>query len=177
MAKLQGSVFIPLLLVLSLSGFILVKTVAKSQDSIALADYELAQSHSLSDHVDPPEKWVIYSNSAYKYEIRYPGQWEFTKKDQRSINRLSSFEANLGSKVKLTSSVDTFFEIPKVATSTNIGQYNFHIWQDSAQKMSAATQNDQFYYVIDVYQNGFFKNRTEFLNFFIQILKNFKFTT
>lgn len=177
MVRFKGSVFIPLLLVLSISGLILIKTIVKNRESIALADYDLAQSHTLSNHVDPPEKWVIYTSSAYKYEIRYPPQWEFVKNDKTSINRLSSFEASLGPKIKLTTSVNTFYEIPKVAVSKNIGQYNFQIWQDSANNMSAVIQADQYYYLVDVYQSGFFKNRAEFLTFFIRILESFKFTT
>jgi hypothetical protein len=170
-----GGIFLILLLVLSTSGFILVKTISANQP-IDPSIYE-QKSIALSAHMGDPAKWRVYQNQPYGYQIKHPDSWDTQENKRTSFNTVSSYEAYLGSRIKLTVAIHSSYSIPKSAPRIKIGDIDFYILTDNGGLKSAVVPKDNLYYKIDLEANNFFENSTDFRGTFYTILKNFQFTT
>ncbi|OGE09715.1 hypothetical protein A3A60_00090 [Candidatus Curtissbacteria bacterium RIFCSPLOWO2_01_FULL_42_26] len=172
---MAGKIFIYLLLILSISGLILVKTIIANppQDP----DIYQQKTYALSANLGDPNKWRIYQNQLFGYQIKHPDSWETQENKRRSFNVPSSYEAYLGSKIKLTVSVHKLYEIPKSALMIKSGDHEFYIIEDKGNIKSAVTQENSLYYMIELENNGFFESSSNFRGTFYTFLKNFVFTS
>ena len=76
----SGFVLLPLLLLLSFSGFFLVKTLASDQEKVTAAvDDRLnpeSYRYTLSQHLTNVNTWQTYQNKQFNFTLRHPGQWQ-----------------------------------------------------------------------------------------------------
>ena len=172
---MAGKIFIYLLLILSISGLILVKTIMANppQDP----DIYQQKTYALSSNLGDPNKGRIYQNQLFGYQIKHPDSWETQENKRRSFNVISSYEAYLGNKIKLTVSVSKLYEIPKSALKINSSDNEFYIIEDKGNIKSALIQENNLYYLIELENNGFFESSTKFRGIFYTFLKNFTFTS
>ena len=181
----RGSVFLPLLLALSISGFILVKVIALNsfnlyQSEVASAvddryDPKLTR-YALSEFVGPINTWDTYTDKNYGYSIKYPKVWVNTLQTENPKQQpLAIFEASLANKIKLTVNVKKSFEIPKGANKIKMGANIFYLYEDSQHQKAAALEHKKLFFEIILYDNNYFANEPELRGAFYQILKNFEF--
>lgn len=181
----SGSIFLPLLLVLSLSGLFLIKNVAVK----SFADYQsdISQSvynkfdinssgYKLSDFMGDPSTWQFYASDRYFYKVKYPKSWKIDSNIKNSQENLDSFEAYLNNKVKLSVNVVKTLHIPKSINKSKFGENSFYFYEDADFRKSAAIQLNNLYYQIQLTQDNYFGIPQEFKAAFFQILKNFEFT-
>ncbi len=170
---LIGSVFLPLLLILSISGFILVKSIVANQSDIVPQE---EQNYTLSAYMGNPNDWTTYQNQNLGYTIKHPQAWKVQTNARRSLNTIDSYEASLGPKVKLTITVNKFILIPKSAKILQLGSNQFHLLEDKGNYKSAVLEKDQLYYQVELEQDGFFENSKQFRNAFNIFLLKFQLT-
>lgn len=173
MAK-TGIIFLILLLVLSTSGFILVKTISANPPPDPSAYTKT--TFTLSAHIGDPFTWHTYENQNFGYKIRHPNHWTYEENNRISYNILSTYVANLNNKIKLTVSVNNAYNIPKNAPTLTINNIDFYLITDGNHAKSAVCAKDNFFYKIDLEENNFFENSTDYRSTFYTILKNFQFT-
>ena len=182
----SGSIFLPLLLALSLSGLFLVKNVAVK--SFAAYQGEVSRSvdsqfdpnsprYSLSDFMGEVSTWQLYTSDRFFYKIKYPTSWKTDLNIQKTQETLNNFTASLDNKVKLTINVTKTLHIPASISKSKFGENSFYFYEDGALRKSAATQNNNLYYQIQLTQDNYFGSPQEFKAAFFQILKNFRFTS
>lgn len=182
----SGSVFLSLLLALSLSGLFLVKNVAVK----SFADYQsdISQSvynrfdinspgYKLSAFMGDPSSWQLYTSDRYLYKIKYPTVWKTDLNIQKTQEALNNFTASLDDKVKLSVNVVNTLHIPDSINKSKFGENSFYFYEDGTFRKSAAVQHNNLYYQIQLTQDNYFGTPQEFKAVFFQILKNFRFTS
>lgn len=181
----KGTLFLPLLLLLSLAGLILVKTVAvKSftsyQDEVTGAiddryDAKLTR-YTLSEFIGPINTWDTFTDKNYGYSIKYPKVWVNTLQTENpKQSALAIFEAALADKIKLQVFVKKSFDVSKYSNKITAGSKDFYLHENTRQQKTAVTQHKKLYYEIILSDNNYFTDEGEFKSAFIQILKNFEF--
>lgn len=170
---LIGSVFLPLLLVLSVSGFVLVKSIVANQSDVTSLEN---QKYTLSAYMGSPSDWITYQNQNLGYTIKNPQDWKAQTNAKRSSNVIDSYEAFLGPKIKLTVTVNKFIQIPKSAKILQLGPNQFSLLEDNGRYKSVAIGKNQLYYLIELEQDDFFENSKQFRNAFNFFLFNFRFS-
>lgn len=179
-----GSVFLPLLLALSLSGLFLVKNVAVK--SFAAYQDEVSQSvdngldltsprYTLSDFLGSVSSWQSYTSDKYYYQIKYPAVWHPDLNIQKTQETLNNFGASLDNKIKLSVNVVKTLHISEKVRKSKFGENSFYFYEDGALRKSAATNHNDLYYQIQLTQDNYFGTPQEFKAAFFQILKNFRF--
>ena len=176
-----GAIFLPLLLALSASGFILVKVLAKNQEEVVAATTDRLNTasfrYTLSQHMGEPKTWYTYKNSTYKYQIKHPQDWEREENISTGTNILSSYRTFLGTKVELNITVKSYYPIEGNIPIIKVADNKFYILKDDQQLKLALIQKDKHYYLIQLTQDSYFSDQTEFKGVFFQLLKLFQFTT
>lgn len=171
----SGKIPLKLLLLLSLSGFLLVKTISDYQSKVtnALAARYDNLSFPLSQHIGPPDTWQTYKSRLYNYEIRYPKVW----KEPKGIDKLtkSDFQVQLAGKVKLQVDILKTFKIPETAKKLHFGQNVFYQVENAHNKKSAVTASNFLNYQITLTAENYFESSQEFETTFFKVLKNFNF--
>lgn len=175
-----GAIFLPLLLALSASGFILVKVIANDQQEVVAANQDRLNTASfrftLSQYMGEPKSWFTYKNGTYKYQIKHPETWEREENLTTGTNILASYRTFLGTKIELNVTVKNYYPQDANAPIIKIGDNKFSILKDDKQLKLALIQKDKRYYLIQLTENSFFGDGTEFKGAFFQILKTFDFT-
>lgn len=181
----KGSLFLPLLLLLSLSGLFLVKAVTiksftgyQSEVTGAIDDrYDSRLTkYTLSEFIGPINTWDTYTDKNYGYSIKYPKVWVNTLQTENPKgSTLAIFEAALGEKIKLQVNVKKSFDISKYSNKIKVGSKDFYLHENTALKKAAVTQHKKLYYEIILNDKNYFTDQLEFQGAFSQILKNFEF--
>lgn len=171
----SGAIPLKLLLLLSLSGFLLVKTISDYQSKVtnALAARYDNQHFSLSQHIGAVNTWQTYSSKIYNYTIKYPAVWHEPKGISKFIK--SDFEVQLSNKVKLEVTVLKTFKIPQTAKKLQFGQNVFYRVENTHNKKSAVTASNFLNYQITLTAENYFESSQEFESTFLKVLKNFNF--
>src|SRR3990167_9648078 len=181
----RGSVFLPLLLALTISGFILIKVIALNsfnlyQSEVASAvddryDPKLTR-YALSEFVGPINTWDTYTDKNYGYSIKYPKVWVNTLQTENpKESALAIFEAALGDKIKLQVNVKNSFDISKYTNKIKAGDKDFYLHENTRQQKAAVTQHKKLFYEIILNDKNYFADELEFKGAFFQILRNFEF--
>ena len=187
LTKLQrGSLFLPLLLILSLAGLVLVKTVAvksftgyQSEVTGAIDDRYDAKltRYTLSEFIGPINTWDTYTDKNYGYSIKYPKVWVNTLQTENpKESALAIFEAALGDKIKLQVNVKNSFDISKYTNKIKAGDKDFYLHENTRQQKAAVTQHKKLFYEIILNDKNYFADELEFKGAFFQILRNFEFS-
>lgn len=180
----DGAIFLPLLLVLSLSGFVLVKAVAsKSIEDyqagvdVALSDRFNTESgrYSLANFIGEPATWTIYSNATYGYQFAHPTTWQEVKSPNYLNSGLPQYIVSFSDKATLRSKVVKNFDILGNAKKIKIKDIVFYIYEDTPNLKAAVVDRNKLYYIIELENQNFFSGETQFRGAFYQILKTFKF--
>lgn len=172
----SGAIPLKLLLLLSLSGFLLVKTISDYQSKVtnALAARYDNQHFSLSQHIGAVNTWQTYKSRLYNYEIRYPKVW----KEPKGIDKLtkSDFQVQFAGKVKLQVDILKTFKITENTKTLQIGKNVFHQVENAHNKKSAVTASNFLNYQITLTAENYFESSQEFESTFLKVLKNFNFS-
>lgn len=169
---LIGSVFLPLLLLLSISGFVLVKNIIANQSNVIILE---EQKYTLSAFMGSPNDWTTYQDKNLGYSIKHPQEWRGQANARKSTNTIASYEAFLGPKIKLTTTVNKFILIPKSAKLLQLGPNQFSLLEDNGRYKSVVIEKNQLYYLIELDQDDFFENSKQFRNAFNIFLLKFRF--
>ncbi|KKR85868.1 MAG: hypothetical protein UU34_C0029G0007 [Candidatus Curtissbacteria bacterium GW2011_GWA1_41_11] len=169
-----GTLFLPLLMFLSLSGLFLVFSLSKRQEGVIVSiDKSSADSLSLSKHMGDPQSWTTYTDTTYNYQIKYPPVWKEDGSDKNKKDALTRLKASLSSKVQLTVLVRKAGNIPQSAKTIKLGDKNYFLIEDRDDVISAITRQNDLYYQIGLSQRNYFENPLEFKVTFFRILKSF----
>ncbi len=183
---MPGSIVLPLLLVLAISGFILVKNVATRSfaESQAKVEENIQDRYNPfstryltppSAHMDKVDSWNTYENKALFYKIKHPNVWPRVEKP---IPPGSSdyFEVALSDKVSYSVTVQSTFVIGENTPKIKSKSGDFYFYQDEQNAKSAVSKKNGYYYIIRLKEDRYFKDETEFKGTFYQLLKNFEFS-
>ncbi len=186
LAHLQkGSLYLPLLFLLSLSGLFLVKTVAVrsfegyQQEVTSNFDrhYDInSTQYALSSFIGSPETWKEFTNSDYGFRLKYPSSWTIAQNFQSDPGVLNSSQIIFANKVNLTVNVKKNSDIQNSWQKIKIIDNEFYLNQKEINTFVAQLKHKNLYYEIFLSHNNFFANGQDLRNTFILILKNFQFT-
>lgn len=179
-AAKSGFVLLPLLLVLSTSGLLLVKTLAADQQKVTAALSDRidpgSYSYTLSEQLGSASAWETYQNKRFNFSIQHPSPWQTRQNARRLPGVIASYEAFLGAKIILAVTVNKSYDIAEKAKKLELENATFYWIEDKPNQKSALTQKGGYYYKIEMAQEDFFGANTEFRTIFIKILKTFTFT-
>ncbi len=179
----SGTLFLPLLFVLSLSGLFLVKTITvKSfegyQEEVSAnfdKKYDLSSTkYALSNFIGTPDTWKEYGNKDFGYTFKYSQPWNIDPTLNRDSER-SQIQITFADKIKLLIVAKKDANIPSSANKLKINDVDFYMLDDTITDKVALAKHNKFYYEISFKQNNFFASNTDFRSTFYQILRNFKF--
>jgi len=184
-AKLhKGSLFLPLLLILSFSGLLLVKAVAvKSFEGYQSGvtnnfdkRFELSSTkYALSNFIGESESWKVFVNSQYNYQMKYPRSWIITPNSQNETGFLNRVKITFANKIDLTVNVKKNSDFQKSWQKVTINDNEFYLHKTDKNVYTSEVEHNKLYYEITLSENSFFANERDFKNTFLSILKNFEF--
>ena len=177
----SGFVLLPMLLLLSVSGFLLVKTLAQDQQKVSAAINDSldpgSYRYTLSEQMGSANTWKTYQNKRFNFSIKHPDPWQ-TQQNTRLVSpSIANYEAFLGAKITLAVTVNKSYDIAEKAKKLELENATFYWIEDKPNQKSVVTQKDNYYYVIELSQEDFFGANTEFRTTFVKILKTFTFTS
>ena len=176
-----GSIVLPLLLVLTIAGFFLVKSVVSRTFADAQAEVELgvedrfnpfSSKYSLSRQMGAIDTWITFTNERFNYKISHPRFWNKLK-TREYPGAQDLYEAALSSSVKISVVVQDKFVEPKETEKINTLEGKFALFENSPEIKGAYIKHNNLYYIIRLEESGYFGSETEFRRTFYNIIKPF----
>ena len=184
-AKLhKGSLFLPLLLILSFSGLILVKAVAVKSFEGYQSEvtnnfdkrFELESTkYVLSNFIGESKSWKVFENPEYNYQMKYPQSWTISPNSQNDSGFLNWVKITFTDKIDLTVNVKKNSDYQSSWQTVKINENEFYLHKTDKNVYTSEVKHNKLYYEITLSENSFFANEKDFKNTFITILKNFEF--
>lgn len=183
MAKLKPGIIMPLFLIMITAIFAIGFMVSKS---IPAQDNQLTRS--IENRINNPahtaniininnvSTWKVHKNPTYGYQIKYPDLWTFNSSHNTTDKDLLIRERFLDNSVDVTVSVYKTYDKPKSDKKTKIKDVTFAYYINKADHKAVVTKVDDYYYTIDLAEENYFKNSSQFNEIFILLLKNLTFT-
>lgn len=178
-----GIIFLPLLLILAISGFILVRTLANNSFSNAQSDIEngiqdrydpYSSKYSLSRHMGSINTWITFTNERFNYKITHPKVWNKLK-SRAYPGAEDLYEAALASNINLSVAVQKIFVEPKNADKIKTLEGDYNIFENSPENISAYIKKNDIYYIVRLNQIDYFGSEKEFRGAFGNIIKRIEF--
>lgn len=179
----QGNFFLPLLLIMTVAGFMLIKSVvnrtfveAQAEVAANIQDrYDpYSPKYSRSKFMGKFDTWITFTNKRQNYAITHPKTWN--KLETRDlVGTLDLYEAAISSNVILSITVqDNFVEIKTDDKFKSIeGKYT--IFQREPDSLAAYIKKNNKYFIVRLRQDNYFGTEKEFGNTFSTILKHIEF--
>jgi len=174
---------LPLLLVLTIAGFFLVKSLVNKTFTDAQAEVEagvqdrfnpFSSKYSLSRQMGTIDTWITFTNQRFNYKITHSRYWNKLKsRDYAGAEDL--YEAALSSDIKLSVTVQKNFVEAKKVEKIKTLEGEFKFFENEPETKAAYIKKNGVYYIIRLQQNNYFGNETEFRGTFFNILKRFEF--
>ncbi len=178
-----GNVILPLLLVLTIAGFFLVKAIVNRTFTEAQTEVEagvqdrldpFSSKYSLSRQMGSIDTWITFTNQRFNYKITHPRYWN--KLESREYPGAEDlYEAVLSSSVKLSVIIQQNFTEAKEAEKIKTPEGEFKFFENTPQTKAAYIKKNDFYYIIRLQENNYFGSETEFRGTFFNVLKRFEF--
>ena len=178
-----GNIVLPLLIVLTIAGFFLVKALVNRTFTEAQTEVEagvhdrldpFSSKYSLSRQMGAIDTWITFTNQRFNYKITHPRYWN--KLESREYPGAEDlYEAALSSDVKLSVIVQKNFVEAKEAEKIKTLEGTFIFFENAADSKAAYIKKNKLYYIIRLQENDYFGSETEFRGTFFNVLKRFEF--
>jgi len=178
-----GNIVLPLLIVLTIAGFFLVKALVNRTFTEAQTEVEagvhdrldpFSSKYSLSRQMGSIDTWITFTNQRFNYKVTHPRYWN--KLESREYPGAEDlYEAALASNVKLSVVVQENFTEVKKAEKIKTLEGEFVFFENATDSKAAYIKKNKLYYIIRLQENNYFGTETEFRGTFFNILKRFEF--